>query len=228
MKENEIIEYSAEREEQKENINKNERKTNIELKIDEIYDYILKQEAEIVGKSAKKNKTKKRKENRKYINEILSSLSDLEKLANAKYIPQKELEDMTDSYFSAIIMKSKDQADNGNYITYREELRKMTRTKIFLNRIYPILDKYLDQTTDDNKIFINKEAEKFGLKALEVKQTILRRMYGYKLKPDETKCKSREQLADELSYSSRQIYNIQNELLDDLAPAILGVDGLNL
>ena len=36
MKENEIIEYSAEREEQKENINKNERKTNIELKIDEI------------------------------------------------------------------------------------------------------------------------------------------------------------------------------------------------
>ena len=61
-----------------------------------------------------------------------------------------------------------------------------------------------------------------------MKQTILRRIYGYGLKDSETKVKSREQFAEQVGYTPRSIYNFQNELLDDLAPSFFGINGLIL
>ena len=73
-----------------------------------------------------------------------------------------------------------------------------------------------------------KKTENYNVESLNVKKTILRRVYGYKLEPGEEKVKSKEQLAEELDYSPRTIYIYQNDLLDDLAPSFFGVNGLIL
>ncbi len=172
------------------------------------------------------NKKTKTIENRKTINKILYTLPQLEQYSELKDISNKDLEYMTDNYIEAL-MGTKNFNNMTEYSLFRDELKEKIRTKIFVNRVHNILDSYLNLKTY-TKLDSSKRTEDYNIESLEIKKSILRRVYGYKLEEGETKVKSREQFAEQVGYTPRSIYSFQNELLDDLAPSFFGVNGLIL
>lgn len=165
--------------------------------------------------------------NRKRINKILYSLPELEEYARLKDLSTEEIEDITDTYFQTIVMGTKDMNSAIEYSLFKDDMKDKIKTKLFVDRIHKILDSYLDRE-NDKKLSSSKRTEDNNIEALNIKKTILRRVYGYKLEDGEKKVKSREQLSEELNYTPRTIYIYQNELLDDLAPSFFGVNGLIL
>lgn len=205
-------------------INESEPIIRIEKKIDEIIKYTMKPDDYKLKQSTnKKNKTI---ENRKTINKILYTLPQLEQYSELKDISNKDLEYMTDNYIEAL-MGTKNFNNMTEYSLFRDELKEKIRTKIFVNRVHNILDSYLNLKTY-TKLDSSKRTENYNIESLEIKKSILRRIYGYKLEEGETKVKSREQFAEQVGYTPRSIYSFQNELLDDLAPSFFGINGLIL
>lgn len=205
-------------------INESESIIRIEKKIDEIIKYTMNPDDYGLKQSTyKKNKTI---ENRKTINRILYTLPQLEQYSELKDISNKDLEYMTDNYIEAL-MGTKNFNNMTEYSLFRDELKEKIRTKIFVNRVHNILDSYLNLKTY-TKLDSSKRTENYNIESLEIKKSILRRVYGYKLEEGETKVKSREQFAEQVGYTPRSIYSFQNELLDDLAPSFFGVNGLIL
>ena len=202
------------------NTNKSEHIIRIEKKIDEIINYTINSDVY----DLKQNTVKKAKqnENRKAINKILYALPELEKFSELKDISNKDLEDMTNSYIEAL-MGTKNHNNMTEYSLFRSELKEKVRTRIFVNRIHNILDYYLSLGS-----YEEADTSTYSKEAINMKQAILRRIYGYGLKEGETKAKSREQFAEQVGYTPRSIYNFQNELLDDLAPSFFGINGLIL
>lgn len=202
----------------------------LEEKLDMIINLNLKScNDENLDKVETETETKKLRENlnRKKISKILYSLPELEEYAQLKDLSKEEIEDITDNYFATIVMGTKDVNSAIEYSLFKDDLKDKLKTKIFVDRIHKILDSYLDRKTD-KKLESTKKTENYNVESLNVKKTILRRVYGYKLEPGEEKVKSKEQLAEELDYSPRTIYIYQNDLLDDLAPSFFGVNGLIL
>ena len=208
-----------------ENISESEQMKRIEKKIDEIMNYVAKPDSGNLNQNVNKKAIKN--ENRRAINKILYSLPELEDYAKLKDLSKEEIEDITDMYFQTIVMGTKDVNIAIEYSLFRDDLKEKLKTKLFVDRIHKILDSYLERETD-KKLDATKKTEKYNIESLEIKKTILKRVYGYKLEPGETKVKSKEQLAEELDYSPRTIYIYQNDLLDDLAPSFFGVNGLIL
>ena len=200
----------------------------LENKMDLILNFNLKTDNNSKNEN-EKNKTKKIRENlnRKKISKILYSLPELEKYSQLKELSKEEIEDLTDTYFSTIVMGTKDVNSAVEYSLFKDELKDKIKTKIFVDRIHQILDSYLERESD-KKLDSTKRTENYNAEALKIKKTILRRVYGYRLEDGESKVKSKEQLAEELDYSPRSIYIYQNDLLDDLAPSFFGVNGLIL
>ncbi len=205
-------------------INESEPIIRIEKKIDEIIKYTMNPEDYKLKQST--NKKTKTIENRKTINKILYTLPQLEQYSELKDISNKDLEYMTDNYIEAL-MGTKNFNNMTEYSLFRDELKEKIRTKIFVNRVHNILDSYLNLKTY-TKLDSSKRTEDYNIESLEIKKSILRRVYGYKLEEGETKVKSREQFAEQVGYTPRSIYSFQNELLDDLAPSFFGVNGLIL
>lgn len=205
--------------------NSGNKEVTVEKKIDAIYDYILTTNITEIDKQAIHNKRKREKAARDTVNRILCNLPKLEKFASIKSLNDDEMNEIIDTYFSSEIMKTKNKVDKQNYAVYKDELRNKVKTRLFLDRVYSTLDKYLEQAKNDNVVLFDKYSEKYDEDMLSVKKTILRKMYGYKLADGETKCKSREALAEELGFDIKTIYRRQKELLDDLAPEILGING---
>lgn len=205
-------------------INESEPIIRIEKKIDEIIKYTMKPDDYKLKQSTnKKNKTI---ENRKTINKILYTLPQLEQYSELKDISNKDLEYMTDNYIEAL-MVTKNFNNMTEYSLFRDELKEKIRTKIFVHRVHNILDSYLNLKIY-TKLDSSKRTENYNIESLEIKKSILRRIYGYKLEEGETKVKSREQFAEQVGYTPRSIYSFQNELLDDLAPSFFGINGLIL
>ena len=208
-----------------ENISESEQMKRIEKKIDEIMNYVAKPDSGNLNQNVNKKAIKN--ENRRAINKILYSLPELEDYAKLKDLSKEEIEDITDMYFQTIVMGTKDVNTTIEYSLFRDDLKEKLKTRLFVDRIHKILDSYIERETD-KKLDATKRTEKYNIESLKIKKTILKRVYGYKLEPGETKVKSKEQLAEELDYSPRTIYIYQNELLDDLAPSFFGVNGLIL
>lgn len=205
-------------------INESEPIIRIEKKIDEIIKYTMNPDDYKLKQST--NKKTKTIENRKTINKILYTLPQLEQYSELKDISNKDLEYMTDNYIEAL-MGTKNFNNMTEYSLFRDELKEKIRTKIFVNRVHNILDSYLNLKTY-TKLDSSKRTENYNIESLEIKKSILRRIYGYKLEEGETKVKSREQFAEQVGYTPRSIYSFQNELLDDLAPSFFGINGLIL
>jgi len=163
--------------------------------------------------------------NRKKINKILHTLPELEEYAQLKELSQEEIEDITDTYFQTIVMGTKNVSSAIEYSLFKDDIKDKLKTKLFVDRIHKILDTYLEKETD-KKLNSSKKTESNSFESLNIKKMILRRVYGYKLRPGEKKVKSKEQLAEELNYTPRTIYIYQNDLLDDLAPSFFGINGL--
>ncbi len=192
----------------------------LEEKLDIIIDFNLKTDNEKITEEEKTEDMKKVRENtnRKRINKILYSLPELEEYAQLKDLSKEEIEDITDTYFQTIVMGTKDMNSAIEYSLFKDDMKDKLKTKLFVDRIHKILDSYLEKE-NDKKLDSSKRTENNSLEALNIKKTILRRVYGYKIQPGEKKVKSREQLSEELNYTPRTIYIYQNELLDDLAPS---------
>ncbi|MBO5004142.1 MAG: hypothetical protein J6D03_02605 [Clostridia bacterium] len=199
----------------------------IEQKLDKAINFFMENESNIIQKQCDRSKRKIQNENRRKIDEILTVLPELERFSNLENLTNKEIEEITDNYISSVIMGIKNQNATKQYLIDREDIKERLRTKFHVNRIHNILDTYL-QSEQDNKLNPSKKSESNNLDAFNIKKVILRRIYGYKLLPNEEKAKSREQLAEDIGYSTRWIYKYQNELLDDLAPSFFGVKGLIL
>lgn len=190
----------------------------IESKIDNILKYIMKSDYCNL-KKVSSNKS----ENRKAVNKILYSLPDLERFSEIQDITDKDLEYITDTYIESL-MGTKKVININEYMVFREEIKEKVKTKIFVNRIHKVLDSYLDLETNTKLNF----SKQYNIESLNMKKAIIRRVYGYKLEEGEVKVKSREEFAEQVGYTPRSIYMYQNELLDDLSPALLGVKGLIL
>lgn len=201
----------------------------LEEKLDIIIDFKLTSNEDKIKQNKQNEEMKKVRENlnRKKINKILYSLPELEEYAQLKDLTKEEMEDITDTYFQTIVMGTKDVNSAVEYSLFKDDMKDKLKTKLFVDRIHKILDAYLEKE-NDKKLDSSKRTENNSLEALNVKKIILRRVYGYKIQPGEKKVKSREQLAEELTYTPRTIYIYQNELLDDLAPSFFGVNGLIL
>jgi len=122
-------------------------------------------------------------------------------------------------------MGTKNVSSAIEYSLFKDDIKDKLKTKLFVDRIHKILDTYLEKETD-KKLNSSKKTESNSFESLNIKKMILRRVYGYKLRPGEKKVKSKEQLAEELNYTPRTIYIYQNDLLDDLAPSFFGINGL--
>lgn len=198
----------------------------IEKKLDEIINYTVK--ANKIENYEKQRKEIKaiQNENRKIINKILYTLPKLETFSKLEEYTNAEISYLTDNYIESL-MGSKSVSNMTEYSLFRSDIQEKIKTKIFVDRVKSILDSYLEMSKDI-KMYSSEKNEGNSLESLNIKKSILRRIYGYKLKEGEKRAKSREEFAEDIGYTPRTVYLYQNELLDDLAPSFFGVKGLIL